>query len=531
MAENIAQEVAARVEEELAALPDLAKVGSDGLDIAKLVRACQGYNTEGDAVLYAYTQKDKFLYNATTSEMMIWDGHSWKLDIHDAHYAAVGDVADLYAEAGAKLWEEQIKDCKEPEKRKKLEELQEVYRKRAWRLRGVTSRDACVKFVKKMKNSPLSMVAEKFDSNPMLLSCANGVIDLKTGKFRDGRQSDYISKACPIEFKGLDEPALEWEKVLLQIFDNGKELIAYLQRLLGYGITGLVDEHIFPVFQGRGRNGKGTIIEVINFVLGKGLSAPIRTEMLLAQPFTKSASAPSPEIMALKGLRLAIASEADDRAKFSAAQIKLLTGGDMLTARSPHDKRQTCFEPSHLLILLTNDKPRAPGDDFAFWERVHLLKFPLSFVSEPREIHERRKIKGMADKLKREASGILAWLVRGCLQWQVDGGLNPPEVVLEATAEYQKEEDLLAGFIEDCCMAEPQAKTKSKELYDAFYLWFEEQVGKRVPVQKTFGKLMGKKFDRCKSGGLVCYAGIALRPDIEDIQRGYKNYSGGQQSF
>jgi putative DNA primase/helicase len=526
MGDDLRQAVEERIEEELAAMPDFAKAGDD-FNIDKLVRVCLNYNSEGDAFLFAHIHKDRFLYNTTSDTMMVWNGHSWVDDEYFAHYAAVTDVANLYNDAALKLWD-QIKECKNDGQRKKLAEEQDKLRKRAFQLRGPAVRDACIKFFKRMEGHPMAVNTEKFDSNPMLLGGSNGVIELRTGKFRDGKQKDYISKACPTEFKGIDFPSPMWEEFLLQVFDGDKELVAYLQRLLGYGITGLVREHIFPVFQGRGRNGKGTIIEVLNYVLG-GLAKPIRTEMLLAQPFTKSASAPTPEIMTLKGLRMAIASETEEYAKFSASQIKLLTGGDMLIARSPHDKRETCFNPSHLLILMTNDKPKAPGGDFAFWERVHLLHFPLSFVSEPSEKNERPVIKGLAEKLKQEASGILAWLVRGCLQWQVDGGLNPPEKVKAATAEYQKEEDLLAGFIEDCCETDPQYKTKSKELYDAFFLWFEEKAGKRVPVQKTFGKLMGKKFDRCKSNGLACYAGIALRPDIEEIQQEYKIKEGQKQ--
>ena len=149
------------------------------------------------------------------------------------------------------------------------------------------------------------------------------------------------------------------------------------------------------------------------------------------------------------------------------------------------------------------------------------MEFPISFVAEPTEAHERQVIKGLSENLKAEDSGILAWLIRGCLQWQVDGGLNPPSKVKAATDEYHKEEDLLAEFLEDCCVSDSQAMTTSKELYSTFELWFQEKLGKKVPAQKTFGKLMGKKFDRRKSNGVKCYTGVKLRQDIKDIQGNY----------
>jgi len=204
--------------------------------------------------------------------------------------------------------------------------------------------------------------------------------------------------------------------------------------------------------------------------------------------------------MALRGLRIAFASENDEGRRFSPSRVKWLSGGDTLVGRSPHDRYETHFTPTHTLILLTNHKPHAPADDFAFWERVHLIPFDLSFVNrKPVADNERPADKHLPEKLRAEASGILAWMVRGCLAWQ-DKGLDPPRIVRDATADYRREEDILGDFIDECCFLDPSAEIQSSKLYTAFCDWWEQNVSKKTLSQKKFGKMMTKRFKREKKG-------------------------------
>jgi putative DNA primase/helicase len=385
---------------------------------SEFVLECLEQNEVGDGRLYAFLHKGKFIYNADTGEMLKWTGHSWKVDVMQECYAAVESVAERYMEEAGNIAEK----CNDSNN-----EISKRLIKRAQNLRMIKGTNKCIESIKTIEG-PLTVAGERFDCQPWLLACKNGVVDLRTGKLRDGRRDDYISKACPTEFRGIDELAEEWEKALDQIFDGDREIIDYLQRLFGYGVTGLTTEHIFPVFLGRGFNGKTMLIEVIRDVLGS-LAAPVRSENILIKPTAKDLNAPNPALLALKGLRLAIAHEMDQ--DLAPTQVKLLTGGDLLSARYPWDKHQTRFKPSHLLILLTNNKPCPPDNDFAFWSRVHLVEFPISFVNKPKRNHDRLVIRGLGERLKSEASGILAWIVRGCLQWQKKG-LNPPEKVLSA---------------------------------------------------------------------------------------------------
>ena len=200
--------------------------------------------------------------------------------------------------------------------------------------------------------------------------------------------------------------------------------------------------------------------------------------VLLDQGKNRNAAGPSPDIMSLRGLRMAFASETDEGQRFSSTRVKWFSGGDTLIGRYPHDKRNISFEPTHLLVLLTNHKPHAPASDFAFWERLLLVDFPLSFVDrKPQNENERPMDKGLKDRLLQELPGIAAWLVRGCLEWQ-RVGIAPPAKVREATSEYRRDEDLLADFVDECCdlqqEGQPEIRSKASDLYDAFCAWFKQ---------------------------------------------------------
>lgn len=494
------------------------KYSKDGDDVkpaapSNLVRQCLRTSQLGDGILYATLLKDKYIFNSTSGYWFMWSGNSWVMDIHNKHLVDVEKVVDRYLEETEKLASEANraeKDRKEVIK-KNLEKIRKDIFARVFDLRSDTRRNACVKFARTNKYA-LVIKSDDFDLHPMLLACANGVINLRTGECQSGQPGDYISLTSPTEWRGLKEPCPQWEKTILEIFDGDQDLVDYIQRLLGYGISGLNIEHIFPVLCGQGRNGKSLIVDIISHVLGP-LAGPIQSEMLLAQRMTKSASGPSPDIMTLKGLRLAFASESDEGRRFSPSRVKWLTGGDELIGRNPHDKYEVRFTPTHFLMLLTNIKPYAPADDFAFWERLHLIPFKLSFVDrDPVAPNECRAIKDLADKIKEESSGILAWLVKGCLLYQKNG-LAPPECVLEEIKQYRRDQDLLADFLEDKCIVAEHQKVQSSKIYDIFSTWFEKNISKKGLSQKKFGTLMSKKFDKAKSIGVFYYYGLDILPD------------------
>lgn len=519
---DIRKQVADRVAQEAAQ----AKQENDGPVIdSELIQTCLYSNSTGDGLLFAEMFRDKFLFIKNTEEWYEWTGHVWQRDKMNRSLAAVEQVALTYLSEYQKLSNiiiEAVKNGADKDETAKLRKVQDKILERVRQLRGPNRRSSCLVF-SHTNDKPIAITGEEMDNQPMLFPCANGVIDLETGKCNPGRPSDNLSICSPVEWQGIDAPAPLWEKTLREIFNCDRDgadqsLIDYLQRLFGYSMTGLVQEKVFPVLYGKtGWNGRSLIVETISHILG-AFAGSIPSEMLLSQRISKSASGPSPDIMSLKGMRMAFASEIDEGQRFSAAKIKWLTGKDELTGRNPHDKYPTRFNPTHKLFVMTNTLPEAAANDQAFWERMHLIPFDVSFVNrDPQEYYERRANLKLDKELKQESSGILAWLVRGCLLWQ-QYGLNPPQIIREKSNEYRLTEDILADFIDECCVRESGAEESSSKLYNRFITWFEVNHGKKVWSGTKFGKQLGQKYTKRKSNGKYVYQGVALAQSSADIE-------------
>ena len=223
---------------------------------------------------------------------------------------------------------------------------------------------------------------------------------------------EYLRTVIPTTWRGLEEGAPRFEQFLQEIFADRpqherEELIAFLQRALGYGITGQTSEDVFLMFYGEeGRNGKDTLMTVLQRVLGQVVGAVSNDVIIASGKFSTPGSA-KPHLCALQGKRMAWASETDRGARFDVGQVKFLTGGGAIPARQLYGRDYT-FEPSHLLILLTNHKPHADARDAAFWDRLCPIIFNLRFVDAPTLPSERTRDTRLSRTLEAEASGILA---------------------------------------------------------------------------------------------------------------------------
>ena len=279
--------------------------------------------------------------------------------------------------------------------------------------------------------------------------------------------------------------------------------------MLGYGLTRSQIEHVLAVLWGEGRNGKDTLLETLINVLGN-LAQPVGAEVLLDG--SKNPNAATPHLYAIRPLRLAWVSETNEGARLDTGQVKLLTGGGTITARPLYGKPIN-FKPGYLLMLVTNHRPHANADDYALWKRLLLIPFTQSFVDDPKADNEHKRDPHLKDKLALEAPGILAWLVQGCLNWQKDG-LNPPNIVMRATKEYQEEEDLIGHFIEEQCVEGSQMKVKAGDLYNAYKNWAIDYGFK--PMSNTaFGNRIGKRFEKDRRNDGIYYIGVGLRSDGE----------------
>lgn len=314
----------------------------------------------------------------------------------------------------------------------------------------------------------LAATAEQWDADPWILNTPAGVIDLKTGKIRPLNPRDHITKCTAVAPYG-ECPA--WLKFLARVTSGDAELQAFLQRMLGYALTGDTSAHALFFLFGRGANGKSVAVDTASGVMGDyHQTAPIET-------FTVTNNERHPtELARLRGARLVTAVETEEGRRWAESRIKTLTGGDKIAARF---MRQDFFEfmPQFKLIIAGNHKPGLRSVDEAIRRRFNLVPFSVTIPAEERD-------PSLRDKLKAEWPGILRWMIDGCLAWQQEG-LRPPIAVSDATAAYLEAEDALSAWIDDRCTRDANAWTGSAELFASWKSW-AEGAGEFVGSAKRF---------------------------------------------
>ena len=304
----------------------------------------------------------------------------------------------------------------------------------------------------------LAATTDQWDADPWLFNTPAGTVELITGNLREHRPQDYIMKiagcgpgaeGCPMFFEFLNT-----------IFAKDTDLINYLQRFFGYILTGLTTEHAMLFFHGAGANGKSVLVSTIAGILGEyHRVAPIDT--FTATGFSRH----STDLAGLMGARLVTAHETEEGAKWAEAKLKALTGGDKITAQF---MRQDYFDyvPAFKLAITGNHKPGLQSVDEAMRRRLNLIPFNVTIPKENRDPY-------LAEKLKAEWPGILTWMIDGCLLWQEEGRLNPPQAVITATDEYLESEDAIATWIADRCELNASYEDTTAELFKSWKAWAE----------------------------------------------------------
>lgn len=451
-------------------------------------------NEKGDAELLVQILQGRVVYDHSSKDWYLWRGQYWELDRkREVFEQVMNRVAAEYLQAAGSLRAQGGQEAVS---------LSEKYIKRAGALLA-RKRVENVLYIAQ-SDPAVALSGEEWDRSPDLLPVNNGVIDLQTGERRDCRPDEHIRAHAPVDWMGPDYGCPVWEKILREIFDGDDELVAFIQRLFGYAISGHVTEHKLPIFLGEeGRNGKTTLFETLREVLGIELCASIPTDVLMDT--RRSGEGPQPFLYGLRGKRLAYASESREGQRINSSLIKQLTGGDTLNVRTLHSKPVT-FQPTHKIMLSTNRKPAVPADDQATWERILLIPLEIRFVDRPQKPNERQK-KDLRSSLRVEYPGILAWLVRGCLDWR-QHGLAAPDRVQTATRQYREEEDTIALFLVETYDRSPEKERQSKLVYQDYLVW-ASACGMN-PVNRTvFGKRLKLKLKSEERRGVIYYIGIA----------------------
>lgn len=500
----------------LRSLPDVASsdlqepatdpVGSQAPIDRAFIFKCLNEDEAGDAQLLAELYRGLLCYDYAANMWYSFQGHAWVPCDGLPRKLVWSKVAARYLELAAQVQSESTSD--ESPRTVGSSKTTDRLITRA-KLLCATRRTSNVLT---LAQELLGIKGDEWDADPWILAVTNGVLDLRTGQLRDGRPEDYIRIVAPTAWTGLDTPAPRWERFISEVLSNEPDRVAFLQRLLGFALNGTTKEHVLAVCVGeRGRNGKRVLFEALQHVLGQ-YAGSISTDVLVGQDRLRGAGSAQPHLMALQGRRIAYASETGEHDKLSSAQVKNITGGDPITARHLHQNLIT-FQPSHTIFLQTNRKPEAPSDDDALWERVKVLEFKARFVDDPQSPDEHPRDPQLEEHLTMEASGILAWLVRGGLDW-LKGGLQTPASVKLARDKYRQEESI-DPFLEECCELWDGGVTQVSDLTTAYREWCALH-GLRVKSTTWLGKEFVKRFekDRIKSGdkpGRIVYLGITLR--------------------
>lgn len=451
-----------------------------------------GLTDTGNALRLVYLALGEIRYCYRWGKWLAWNGQRWEEDEEGEPQRWAEKAARSFAEDAADI----LRGAREGSNEEQKYASQKAETLLKW---GRTSLSAgkvssALELAKAQKGVPIRYT--EMDCNPWLFGCANGTIDLRTGELRPHRKEDLLTKVSPVAY----DPKAKcptWLAFLDTIQAGDQELIGCLQRGVGYSLSGSVREQVLFFLHGRGSNGKSTFLDAVLFVLGDyGMRA--LPELLMSK---RQQTHPTDRAQ-LFGARLASCQEVQEGARWDEERVKELTGETKITARRMREDPWT-FTATHKLWVSGNHKPRVRGTDHAIWRRIKLLPFTVTIPKEEQDTN-------LPEKLQREADGILRWAVEGCLTWQARG-LDFPHAVEEATRSYRESEDVCGRFLEDCCLIERKAQSTSKDLYDAYGKWCEQE-GEHSLNKRAFGEQLEERgfTPRRGTGGVRGWQGIGL---------------------
>ena len=480
---------AALVEENAKCAPPLPRQ-----EIERIAKSVSRYDPEpaeyhltdmGSAERFVDEHADRVRYCHTWRQWLVWTGTHWQRD-------DTGEVARLARETVAGMYAAAA-GVEDPNQRKALAG-HAIKSERADRLRAMLSLAE--------SNAAVAVTDKAFDTDPWLLNVANGTLDLRTCELREHRPEDMATHCLAVAYDpdvNWRERAQKWALFLARVFDADDELAEFVQRAVGYSLTGLTREQCFFLLYGPGANGKTSFLEAVKAMLGDRLAQSARFETFLVR---RGEHIPN-DVARMRGSRFVTAIESEDGRRLDEATIKQLTGGDTVTARFMRAEYFE-FRPEFKLWFGANHKPTVRGTDIAIWRRVKLVPFAVT-------IPEAERDPDLAGKLREELPGILAWAVEGCRKWVADGLGTCPKVE-EHTRVYRCEQDVLGQFLGDECEVTPERGVLKSDLYDRYKKWCDENREKPV-TKRTFGNRLRERepsVGEAKSGNTRTWTGIGL---------------------
>jgi len=423
-------------------------------------------------------------YCHPSKEWYVWDGRRWGKDATaEVIRRAKATVATIYAEAASAVDDDERK---------------------AIAKHAMASEDA--KRIRSMvamaESEPgIPVLPAQLDANPWLFNCLNGTVDLKTGALCPHRREDLLTRLAPIEY-WADAQLDLWGKFLQDATGGDAELAAFLQRAAGYSLTGLTTEEVLFFVHGPAAAGKSTFLETLKAHMGDyATTADFETFLI-----RRDVGSARPDIARLAGSRFVASIEVDQGKKLAEGLVKMLTGGDTVTARHLYQSAFE-FQPAFKLWLAANHAPAISEDDEAMWRRVLRVPFEREVPKSQRDPMVKLTLKDC----QKAGPAVLAWAVRGCLEWQ-QKGLGVPTAVEKATADLRRTMDKLQDFIDDCCVLDAQAHVEAGCLRKVYEEWAKERGETQLLKGRAWGeklKARGCQRDR-GTGGVHIWRGIRL---------------------
>lgn len=445
------------------------------------------FDDTGNAQRFVDLFGDKVRYCYTDKRWLWYDGRKWCTDMTGA-VKRLADKAVACMSAELKVYEQTDAD--------EGTDMAKVFEKHMKSSRSNKSKNAMLNEV--MHHVPI--LPSQLDRYKAALNTPGGVIDLKSGALAPHDPKNYFTKITAVEYsENADCP--RWTAFLDDIFGGDKDLIRYVQKAVGYSLTGATSEQCAFFLYGTGRNGKSTFIDIIRDIFGD-YAANIQPETIMVR--SNQSTAINSDIARLKGARLVTSVEPNEGVRINEGLLKQLTGDDTVTARKLYGDEFE-FKPEFKLWMATNHKPVIRGTDTGIWRRIHMIPFTVQIPEE--KIDRRLKY-----KLSAELTGIFRWAVEGCLLWQKEG-LKMPRAVLEEVREYRREMDVISAFVEDKCTVGKGLSVKSSQLFAAYLNWAEQNNEYRMSSTK-FGMELAKRFEKVKGRGCNYYSGITLDEQV-----------------
>lgn len=351
----------------------------------------------------------------------------------------------------------------------------------------------------------LRVMIDEFDSDPWRLNCKNGVLDLRSFQLSPHDPNDLFTRVTGAHYIP-DAPAPRWQQFLREIFLDDEEIILYARRVAGLALTGVIRDEVMFLFVGDGANGKSKYLGGLREADGD-YAGVASFDTFDAD---SGRNGVGNDLAALRGRRLVTAIETDQERRLAEAKVKRLTGGDPIICRHLYGEFFE-YTPTYKIFLAVNHKPVIRGGDHGIWRRLHVLPFDATFEGEHRDAN-------LEAALAAERDGILAWQVEG-LKDYLAIGLAPPEKVLETTAVYKEEMNLLGGFIADVIATDPEdvkrrSRVSNRELYQAYAAWCDD-FGERKLSHRMFTIHLRKQgFDTYNQNGARGWVGIKIRPQV-----------------